>query len=81
MGSCAGLAAVSTSGVVSFDRHGRSTEPAPATESFTTFEGLEMQVLSFRVSKFRNIVDSGQIAVDPAVTCLVGVLPRNNGRL
>jgi len=31
-----------------------------------------MQVLSFRVSKFRNIVDSGQIAVDPAVTCLVG---------
>ncbi|MFQ6308773.1 AAA family ATPase [Lysobacter capsici] len=31
-----------------------------------------MQALSFAVSKFRNIVDSGLIAVDPAVTCLVG---------
>ena len=31
-----------------------------------------MKALSFRVRKFRNIVDSGPIAIDPAVTCLVG---------
>ena len=31
-----------------------------------------MQPTSFRVSKFRNVVDSGEIAIDPEVTCLVG---------
>ncbi|MGV0675965.1 AAA family ATPase [Mycolicibacterium fortuitum] len=32
-----------------------------------------MQLTRFRVRKFRNIVDSGDIAVDPHVTCLVGM--------
>ncbi|MDR7927241.1 AAA family ATPase [Acidithiobacillus thiooxidans] len=31
-----------------------------------------MKITSFRVKKFRNIVDSGPINVDPFVTCLVG---------
>lgn len=31
-----------------------------------------MKLLSFRVRKFRNIVDSGEILADPHVTCLVG---------
>ena len=31
-----------------------------------------MKLKSFRVTKFRNIVDSGEITADPAVTCLVG---------
>ncbi len=31
-----------------------------------------MKITSFRVKKFRNIVDSGLINVDPFVTCLVG---------
>lgn len=31
-----------------------------------------MKLVSFRVTKFRNIVDSGEIAVDPQVTCFVG---------
>ena len=31
-----------------------------------------MKLLSFRVTKFRNIVDSGVVAVDDMVTCLVG---------
>lgn len=31
-----------------------------------------MLLKSFRVTKFRNIVDSGSISVDPMVTCLVG---------
>lgn len=31
-----------------------------------------MQLQSFRVRKFRNIVDSGEILVDPDVTCFVG---------
>ena len=31
-----------------------------------------MRLKSFRVTKFRNIVDSGEITVDPSVTCLVG---------
>lgn len=31
-----------------------------------------MRLKSFRVTKFRNIVDSGEIAADPSVTCLVG---------
>ena len=31
-----------------------------------------MKLTSFRVSKFRNIVDSGEIAADPSVTCFVG---------
>lgn len=32
-----------------------------------------MHLKSFRVRKFRNILDSGVIAVDDAVTCLVGM--------
>lgn len=32
-----------------------------------------MQLTRFRVRKFRNVVDSGDIAVDPHVTCLVGM--------
>lgn len=32
-----------------------------------------MRLTRFRVRKFRNIVDSGDIAVDPHVTCLVGM--------
>lgn len=31
-----------------------------------------MKIKSFRVTNFRNIVDSGVIKVDPSVTCLVG---------
>ena len=31
-----------------------------------------MKIQSFRVTKFRNVVDSGEIEVDPKVTCLVG---------
>jgi predicted ATPase len=31
-----------------------------------------MKLLSFRVSKFRNIVDSGEVKVDSKVSCLVG---------
>lgn len=31
-----------------------------------------MHLVSFRVEKFRNILDSGEIQVDRAVTCLVG---------
>jgi predicted ATP-dependent endonuclease of OLD family len=31
-----------------------------------------MQLLAFRVTKFRNIIDSGPVPVDPSVTCLVG---------
>ena len=31
-----------------------------------------MQMKSFRVRKFRNVVDSGTIEIDPHVTCLVG---------
>ncbi|EQD75257.1 hypothetical protein B1B_02218, partial [mine drainage metagenome] len=31
-----------------------------------------MNIISFRVRKFRNVVDSGEIGVDPAVTCFVG---------
>ena len=31
-----------------------------------------MKLKSFRVKKFRNIVDCGEICVDPSVTCLVG---------
>ncbi len=31
-----------------------------------------MRLLSFHVRKFRNVVDSGEVAVDPQVTCLVG---------
>lgn len=31
-----------------------------------------MKISSFRVKKFRNIIDSGDIKVDPLVTCLVG---------
>ena len=31
-----------------------------------------MKIKSYQVTKFRNIVDSGPINVDPAVTCLVG---------
>lgn len=31
-----------------------------------------MKLLSFRVTKFRNVVDSGEITVDPEVTCFVG---------
>lgn len=31
-----------------------------------------MRLISFRVTKFRNIVDSGPIPIDPSVTCLVG---------
>jgi len=31
-----------------------------------------MKLKSFRVTRFRNIVDSGEINVDSAVTCLVG---------
>lgn len=31
-----------------------------------------MKLHSFRVTKFRNVVDSGPIIVDPSVTCLVG---------
>jgi len=31
-----------------------------------------MKLVSFRVTKFRNVVDSGEIAVDPEVTCFVG---------
>lgn len=32
-----------------------------------------MQLTSFRVRKFRNIIDSGEIKVDESVTCLVGM--------
>lgn len=32
-----------------------------------------MQLTKFRVRKFRNILDSGEIAVDESVTCLVGM--------
>ena len=31
-----------------------------------------MKIKSFRVTNFRNIIDSGVIKVDPSVTCLVG---------
>ena len=31
-----------------------------------------MKLKSFRVKKFRNVVDSGEIVVDSSVTCLVG---------
>ena len=31
-----------------------------------------MKLAAFRVAKFRNIIDSEQIQVDPSVTCLVG---------
>ncbi|MEX2374395.1 MAG: AAA family ATPase [Dehalococcoidia bacterium] len=31
-----------------------------------------MRLLDFQVTKFRNVVDSGRIIVDPEVTCLVG---------
>ena len=31
-----------------------------------------MKLVSFRVEKFRNIIDSGSIDVEPDVTCLVG---------
>jgi energy-coupling factor transporter ATP-binding protein EcfA2 len=31
-----------------------------------------MRLVAFRVERFRNILDSGEIPVDPAVTCLVG---------
>ena len=31
-----------------------------------------MKLSSFRVKKFRNIIDSGEIKADPLVTCLVG---------
>lgn len=31
-----------------------------------------MKLKEFRVRKFRNVVDSGPVEVDPAVTCLVG---------
>lgn len=31
-----------------------------------------MKLISFRVTKFRNIVDSGEISVDKSVTCFVG---------
>ena len=31
-----------------------------------------MKLTAFRVAKFRNIVDSERIQVDPSVTCLVG---------
>ncbi len=31
-----------------------------------------MKLVAFRVSKFRNIIDSGEIKVDPAATCFVG---------
>jgi len=31
-----------------------------------------MKLVSFRVRKFRNIIDSGSVRVDPSVTCLVG---------
>jgi ABC-type cobalamin/Fe3+-siderophores transport system ATPase subunit len=32
-----------------------------------------MRLQSFRVRRFRNIIDSGEITVDPEVTCLVGM--------
>ncbi|GAB3298558.1 hypothetical protein [Epidermidibacterium keratini] len=32
-----------------------------------------MQLTTFRVRKFRNIIDSGEIKVDGSVTCLVGM--------
>jgi len=32
-----------------------------------------MQLTRFRVQKFRNIIDSGEIKVDESVTCLVGM--------
>lgn len=35
--------------------------------------GEALHLKSFRVRKFRNILDSGAIAVDDAVTCLVGM--------
>ncbi len=31
-----------------------------------------MRLRSFQVKKFRNVVDSGEIAVEEQVTCLVG---------
>jgi predicted ATP-dependent endonuclease of OLD family len=31
-----------------------------------------MRLISARVRKFRNILDSGEVSIDPAVTCLVG---------
>ena len=31
-----------------------------------------MKICSFRVRKFRNVVDSGEIVIDDHVTCLVG---------
>ena len=31
-----------------------------------------MRLRSFRVERFRSVVDSGSIRVDPQVTCLVG---------
>lgn len=32
-----------------------------------------MQLTRFRVRKFRNIIDSGEVRVDENVTCLVGM--------
>lgn len=32
-----------------------------------------MKLVSFRVRKFRNVIDSGEITVEPSVTCLVGM--------
>ena len=31
-----------------------------------------MRLLSVRVRYFRNIIDSGEVGIDEAVTCLVG---------
>jgi len=31
-----------------------------------------MRLKSFRVERFRNVLDSGDIPVDDAITCLVG---------
>ena len=31
-----------------------------------------MKLISFRVERFRNVLDSGDVPVDPSITCLVG---------
>lgn len=50
-----------------------AVRPASLGDRACQIEGRwSMYLVSFRVERFRNILDSGEIQVDPAVTCLVG---------
>lgn len=59
--TCSGMSAASAN-----VEGARTPDCARSTEA-------EVKLKQFRVRKFRNIIDSGVVTVDPAVTCLVGM--------